>query len=281
MKKTHFLFVALTALLILTTAAITSNESPSLYEKTVIIELDAQQDSAIFTPYSKAWNERWEIDADLKVEGSSLMNYDKYTFSFKERTDNLFTILHPMIINGTIQSYYPFDPESYGSGPKDDGELRFPTLDMASKETFVNSEEIRESFSYFLGKYGPMSDIPLYTEFGEDSIIISEDGTINNVYAPRDFYWHTDESIVKYKLRVKVFLNKKGIEKKRIVEAICPVVHQRNEAYEIVGEEELLWLKFEDIAPTLKKAYFIQENWKPQSYLNYIQEKVNGIDVKK
>lgn len=265
---------------IISSAANNSSESATLYEKIVFIELDFKQDSVLFTPLSKAWSERWTNNADLKVDGSGLMNYDKYQFSFKERKDNLWTILHPMIINGTIQSYYPFDPESYGMGPKDEGELRFPILDLASKETFVNSDKVRENVSYLLGKYGPMSDFPLSTQFGEDSVIITEDGSINNVYAPRDYFWYKDEDIVKYKVRVRILLNKNGVEKKRIIEAICPVVSQINENYEISGEEELLWLKFEDIEPILKKAYFLDENWKPQLYLNYLLQKVKNADVK-
>ena len=281
MKKTHFLFIAFAVLFIATTAAINPTESTSSYEKVVIVELDIDQDSVLFKPNSKAWSEQWTYNADVTLDGSELMNYDKYKFSFKDRKDNLWTILHPMIIDGTIQSYLPSDPDAFGFGPKDDGELRFPILDKAAQETFVNSAEIREIYAFALGSFGPMSDFPLSTEFGEDSIIISEDGMVNYVYAPREYWWHTDEDIIQYKVRVRILLNKKGIEKKRIIESICPVVHQRNEAYEIVGEKELLWFDFKELEPVLKEAYFFQENWKPKSYLTYILEKVNGMDVKK
>lgn len=280
MKKIHYYFIGLFVLFIITVAASNQSESAKLYEKTVFIEIDFKQDSMLFTPYSKAWDDSWVLDADLKVNGSELMNYEKYKFSFKQRKENLWTILHPMIIEGTIQSYYPYDPETYGMGPKDDGELRYPIVDVAKQETFVYSDNIRENLSYMLGRYGVMADSPLSTPFGDDSVAVGADGMVNVVYPPRDFYWHKDKDIVKYKIRVSVFLNKDGIVKKRVIQSICPIVYQLVESSEVKNEEELIWLNFEEITPLLKASYFFDENGKPMSYFNYFMQKVNNADLR-
>lgn len=279
MRKIYYFFLGSFVLFIITSATFNANESTQLYEKIVFLEFDVNQDSILFKPLSKAWGEQWNDDADLTVDGSALMNYEKYQFSFNERKENLWTILHPMIIKGSIQSYYPFDP-TFGFGPSDEGELRYPIVDKVKKETFVNSLSVRENLSYRLGRYGSIMDYPLITQFGEDSVKILADGTVSYVYPPRDYYWYIDEDIAKYKMRVSVLLNKNGVEKKRVIESICPIVYRIDDANEIIGEDELIWLNFQEITPALKKAYFFNEEWKPQSYLNYILEKVKNADLK-
>ena len=277
MRKAHYSFLILLAVFFITSSTITPHESKRLFEKVVFVELNSHDDSVLFTPLSKAWGEFWQISSDVDINGTELMNYDKYTFSFKDRKDNLWTILHPMIINGTVQSYFPYDPESFGLGHSDDGELRYPVAD--ENETFLSSKAVRENLCNLLGQFGPASDVPLVDEWGDPIIVDLEDGTQSFKYPSPDFYWFKDKNITKYKLRISVLLNKKGKEKKRVIKSICPIVEQMSETGK-THTRELIWLDFEELKPFLKSAYYVDSDWKPQSYLNYFLQKVKNAQLR-
>lgn len=280
MKKYHYSFLSLFALLLITSATVKTNESKRLFEKTIFVEVSFNKDSVLFKPLSRAWGEHWNIlSADSNIYGSSLMNSDKYKLSFNDRTDNLWTVLHPMIINGTIQTYCPYNPETFGLGLWDDGELKYPLMDLEKNETFLTSEKARKNLCYLLGRFGPQSDVPLVTQFGDDSVTILPDGTTSFVYRAPKYYWYKDKDIVKYKLRVSILLNKNGKEKKRVIKSISPVVNQLSKTGEITGERELIWLKFEELEPFLKKAHYFDEDWKSVSYLKYFLQKVKNAPI--
>lgn len=282
MKKIYYSLFTVALMFIVTSATISKKEPKPLFEKIVWLELDVlTEDSVLFKPYSKAWKEMWQmIDPYFSIDGTPIINYEKYKFSFENRKDNLFTILHPMIMDGSLQLYSPFDP-SFGMGTKDDGELRYPLNGKVEGEMFVTSEAFRETGCYYLGRFGPQADIPLVNEYGEEIIKVdSITGEFSYVYPPRDYIWHKDEDIIKYKIRVSVLYNKNGIEKKRIIKSIVPIVYLIDGMTgEITGEKELFWLDFEEITPHLKKAYYFDETGKPVSYLKYIQQKVVNIDI--
>tara|TARA_B110000285_G_scaffold124274_1_gene140258 strand:+ start:196 stop:1062 length:867 start_codon:yes stop_codon:yes gene_type:complete len=285
MKKYHYFFLSLFTLFLITSATVKTNESKRLFEKTIFVEVSFNEDSVLFKPLSKAWSGHWNIlSADISFQGSSLMNSDKYKRSFKDRTDNLWTVLHPMIINGTIQSYCPYNPETYGLGLWDDGELKYPLMDQEKNESFLTSEKARENLCFLLGRLGPQSDIPLVNQYGEDSVTVLSDGTAYYLYAAPRYYWYKDRDIVKYKLRVSILFNKNGIEKKRVIKSIAPVVYEIEEnadgSTSITGTRELLWLDFKELKPILKKAYYFDEDMKSVSYLNYFQQKAYNAALK-
>ena len=255
-------------------------ESKRLFEKIVFVEVSFNEDSVLFKPLSKAWEEHWNLSSDISINGSSLMNSDKYKFSFNERTDNLWTILHPMIIDGTIHSYYPYDPLTFGLGNWDGSGLRYPVMEQDENGTFLTSEKTRENLCYLLGRFGRQSDIPLVTQFGEDSVTVLENGSQVHLYPARDYYWYKDKDIVKYKLRVSILLNKNGKEKKRVIKSIAPIINRNSATSEIYREQELVWLDFEELKPLLKKAYYFDEDRKSVSYLNYFLQKVKNAPVK-
>lgn len=281
MKRITILFLSFATLLLITSASISRQSSKKhAFEKIVFLELTVDQDSMLFKPYSKAWKENWTLDPDVFCNGSGVMNYERYKFSFKDRTDNLWTLLHPFIIDGTIHSYYSSDPEWYTVGSSDEGELRYPVMDKERTKTFVSSEDVRNNLSFSLGLLGPVSDFPLVDEYGENIIITDSNGVQSFKYPDPDFYWYDDKAIVKYKLRVRIEVNKKGKEKKRVLEAFCPVVYQFSDNGSILGERDLLWFDAEELKPILKEAYFLEPNWKPVSYWNYITEKVTHTDFR-
>jgi hypothetical protein len=280
MKKIAILSFGLIALMLITSASPNTEQSKKGFEKIVFLELTSDQDSALFQPYSKAWNERWQWSSDVKLGASEMMNVKKYQAAFKDRTDNLWTILHPLVIEGKVHVYYPYAPNTYGMGPMDDGELRFPVMDKERSETFLTSEKLRDELCYFLGKIGPMSDFPLVDEYGDPLTVENPDGTIEYMYPPPEYFWYDDKEIVKYKLRVRIEVNKKGKEKKRVIEAFCPVVNRLNEMGEVVGEYDLLWFEFDELKSTLKENYFLDEKWKPISYRDYMLKKVKNTDFR-
>lgn len=275
MKSFHFALFSLALLFIVTSSTIQQKETPRLFEKTVWLEVDIENDSVLFRPYSKAWEEMWFFsDRNIFFESTPVMNYEKYKFSFNNRKDNLYTILHPKIIDGSLQLYSPYDPQTFGLGSPDDGEMRFPLKGTNANETFLTSDSLRNVLAYYLGRFGPQPDIPLIDEYGEPLIETdSVSGIQMYIYPHRDFMWYDDQSIIKYKLRVRISYNKKGIEKKRTIESIAPIVHQFSHG-QFEGEKELFWLDFNELTPILKDAYYFDATGKPVSYLKHFERKV-------
>ena len=279
MKKIYYYILSLILLFVVTSTTTKQAKGPSTFEKIVWVELDFDNDSVLFSPYSKAWKEMWQIiDPDISVNGTPAMNYEKYKFSFTNRKDNLYTTIHPKIIDGSIQLYSPYDPISFGMGTKDDGELRFPIKGKSSSETFFNSEELRNELCYYIGNFGAMSEIPLVDEYGEPvTKLDSASGLLMYVYPPRDFMWFEDNDIIKYKLRISISYNKKGIEKKRTIKAIAPVINEIDEMTgEIMGEREIFWLNYDELTPTLKEVYYFDVLGKPVTFLKHIQQRVSN-----
>lgn len=272
--------LSLFTLFLVTAAMVKPSESTRLYEKVVFIDVSSSVDSMLFKPSSKAWKELWKTSTNINCGGSDLMNYEKYEASFAGRTDNLWTILHPKIIKGEINAYAPYSPYSYGFGPNDNGELRYPVFNKAKGYTFLESDSVCERISYLLGYYGPMSDVPIVDQYGEDSITISPDGTASYIYPSRDYFWYQDKDIVKYRLRVRVLLSKSGAIKKRIIQSIAPIVNQFNDTGEVSEELEIIWLNFQELKPLLKKAYYFDSDWKPVTYWDFFSQKVREPDFK-
>ncbi|MDG1331367.1 MAG: hypothetical protein P8P74_03510 [Crocinitomicaceae bacterium] len=280
MKKNLYSFIGLFVVFFVTSSTIKTPESERFFEKIIFVEFSANEDSVLFQPYSKAWNEGWNRSSDIYVNGTELMNAEKYKSSFDNHEENLYTILHPMIISGEIQSYSPMDPESYGFGASDGGELRYPIGDTEKNVTFLTSENVRDELCYLLGKFGPLSDIPLVDEFGDPMQALGEDDMPIFVYPPPDYFWHSDKDLIKYKLRVSVLFNKKGKEKQRTIKAISPVVNEFSETGEVIDERELFWLNFEELESTLEAAHFFDENLKSVTYSKYLQEKVKNASIR-
>jgi len=274
MKKSYYSFFGLLTVLFITSVTVKQAKSKRSFEKIIWLETDLNEDSVLFKPYSKAWSFfSWR---------SPMLDYDGYKSSFNNRNDNVWTILHPKIIDGTIQTYFPYDPDD-PFGPGDDGELRFPCLPAPDLNYFTDIQ-YREQMTFFLGLLGPASDIPLTDEYGDPIIVTLPDGTEYYQYPPPDTLWYADKDIIKYKLRVSILFNKNGVEKKRVIKSIAPVVYTMEEAPDgtksITGERELFWLNFKELKPILKKAYYFDEDMKPVSYLKYFQQKAYNAALK-
>lgn len=280
MKKTFLAIFGLILLVFTTSSSLNRMKPAREFEKIVWLELDYNQDSVLFTPYSKAWREMWRyMEADIEIEGAPVMNYAKYTHAFDQRRENLYTLIHPQIINGTIQIYSPYDPMSFGLGVMDDGELRFPLNKNHGTNTFISSDSVRNNYAYYLGMFGPQSDIPMIDEYGEPMIFTdSISGYDMYMYPPRDYIWYEDVDIIKYRIRAKISYNKKGIEKKRTIESIAPIVYSREEG-QIVGEQELFWVNYAEIKPLLKTGYYFNVFGKPITFYEHVELKLKNAII--
>ena len=275
MKKIIYSALSLAFLFVASSLTTLPTGSEKGFTRTSFIVIDIENDSSIFKPYSKAWRDSWPIvDANIQIHGSRLMNAENYQFAFNDRTENLYTLIHPKLISGELTLYSPYDPQMYGLSGFDDGELRYPVKGEKEEDQFLTSETLREKMIYYLGYMGPQSDVPLTDEFGDPITLTRADGSQEFVYPPRDYRWYTDRDIVKYKIRVQEFIKKDGSVKKRVIESFAPIVHQYDDD-KIVGERELFWIDFKEAKKLLKKSYFFNEQGKPITYLKYLQSKLD------
>jgi hypothetical protein len=281
MNKLFLSLAGLTILFSVTSLSLKQSPPPATFEKIIFVEINAKEDSSLFKPYSKAWRDAWHIvDVNLFSNGSELMNAEKYEFAFNGRTENLWTLIHPKLIKGELTLYSPYDPNMLGLSGYDDGELRYPVKGENPDDNFLNSENLRNNMAYYLGWFGPMGDVPLVDEFGEPVIVTLDDGTMEYQYPAPDFDWFRDSDLIKYKIRVRIVLNKNGKEKKRIIEAIAPMTFDLDrDKGEIIGERELLWIDYKELKPMLKEGYFLDKNGKPETYLKYIENKVKTASL--
>lgn len=280
MKKTFFsVFPLLILLFSVSSLNLSKENSKATFEKIYFVEIDGQTDTSLFVPYSKAWMDSWRyIDADLYCGSSEAMNAANYQFAFNGRSENLYTLIHPKLVNGELTLYSPYDPQMMGLSGFDDGELRYPVKGSNADDNFLTSQNLRDEMCYYFGQFGPQASVPLLNQYGDDSTMVLPDGTESYVYPQRDYIWYRDSDIIKYKFRIRLTVDKNGKEKKREIEAFAPVVFEIEEA-QIVGERELFWVDYNQAKTTLTQGYFFDSNRKPVTYLKYIEEKMNSAKL--
>ena len=267
MKKPLLFFttISLSALMLV---SINSNKTGGSYIKNAWSEISYKEDSTLFLPYNKCWNQDWTID------GLYSFDYQNYSKAMEGNKSNLWNVMHEEIIIGNLPIYYPYNPDWFTS--TDEGFLKYPFLEAGSTQNFANHREIRDDYAYALGLFGPESNFPLINTFGEDSTITDDFGNILTVYPPRDYYWFMDVDIIKYQIREDVVINGKGKEKSRRIKSLAPIVNKRDvHTGEILGEEALFWVSFDDLKPILEENFFIdQASGKVISYLDYFSKRM-------
>ncbi len=265
--KTAIVLVFSTTVL-MTVSSFKKSEESKLFQKIVWSEIEINTDSTLFKPYAR-------VHMGDFYSMTENFNYDAYQSFFKERTDNLWYIIHPRIIDGRLMMYSSFDPNNFTY--RDEGDLRFPITDNNDNSNnspvlFMKDPETKEIMLSYLGKW-ETSTVPLMNMNGEDSISYNADGSVNVMYPDPQFVWTSDRDIVKYKVRERVWLNKNGIEKKRMIEAIAPVVYRKDEADVVIGEFETFWINYNSLKPFIKDAYYIDPNGKPNTFLDYFEKR--------
>ena len=111
----HYFSPLFCALVTVGTSFLSVGQEPKVFEKLLFLELDAQRDSVLFMNYSNAWSDSWRyMDKDLSCQGSELMNEAAYKKSFDKRKENLYTLIHPKVLDGSLTLYSPYDPIMFG-----------------------------------------------------------------------------------------------------------------------------------------------------------------------
>lgn len=233
-----------------------------LFVKSSWSEISAKEDSILFLPYSGAWMGIWTY-SDV-IDG---FDHNAYKSSFENKNHNLWTIIHPKIIDGSLKVYSPYDPDNFSYF--DFGGLNFPLVNAGSDSSFYNSKNTRNLLAYYLGEFGEESYVPLTNMWGEDSL----DNNGFNVYPPRPFTWYSETYIIKYKIREDLFLDKNGDVKRREIKSIAPVVYAIDNMGQIKGEKEIFWLDFKELKPILKEKFYLDNDGKPVSFLDYFEKR--------
>lgn len=275
MKKIYYITICLLAFYTISSLNVQEKQTTRLFEKTCFVEIDSQKDSVLFKPYSNAWKQSWSYgDSVLTSNRSMLMSLSYYQAAFANRNDNLWTLLHPKIIHGALTVFSSYDP--YAFQVRDEGQLRFPIKGTNPNDNFITSPDLRDYLSYYLGRLGPQSDFPMSNIYGSDSTIINPDGTESFVYPAADYLWFSDYEIIKYKVRVSMWVDKNGKLKKYSIKSIAPVVPNAVEGRGD-GEHELFWLDYSQVKPFLNEGYFFDSHGKPVTYLSYIEKQVSLV----
>lgn len=177
-----------------------------------------------------------------------------------------------------LESYYDrykfgkseyIEPAKEIKARTDDGYLNYPIFNLKSTENVQNLSYFRNQLQPFYSSIN-ISDIPLYTSYGEDSVDING----NYVLAPNDTIYLQDLDIISYLIKEKVFYNKKGLEKKREIQALAPLAIEKD-IYnpDKILLKEVFWFDFNDLSPLLKEYHYFDRNGNPITYLNYFLEK--------
>ncbi len=277
MKKMNFTLISLAILFSTSSLILSQKKTSRSFEKSIVLEIACNTDSSLFAPYSNAWLESWIYSGTVvESSGTILLDKDKYLAAFTKRNENLWTLLHPQIIQGKLTIYSPYDPGSFTVF--DNGELRYPIKGNGPNDNFLNASVMRDQLCYYLGRFGPQPSFPIVNMNGEDSVLTFPDGSISFVYPPRDYLWYQDKEIVKYKVRIRVIVNEQGKETKRTIQSIAPVVAEQENG-EINNGRELFWLDYNEVKPLLKTGYFFDKQGKPVTYLKYIEGQVRDHKV--
>lgn len=161
---------------------------------------------------------------------------------------SLWTVIRQHVLNGNLQLFSPYNPLMYGLGTWDGDQLKYPINPSQPGLNFYTDSLYREQLTYFFGRLGAQSDIPLTDEFGDPIIVVDADGNEGYKYPPRDTIWYTSQDIVQYRLKEDWFFDKeRSVLDVRII-GIAPVVYKVEEdpngKKNISGMQELFWLYF-------------------------------------
>ncbi len=158
---------------------------------------------------------------------------------------SLWTVIRTHVMNGDLRVFSPYNPINFNT--VDGYQLKYP-VDPEPGMNYYTDSSFRENMVYFLGTLGPESDIALSNSWGEDSVKVNPDGSMEMVYPPRDTIWYTSKDIIQYRVKEDWFMDKeRSVLDVRII-ALAPVVYDIQEDSQgnksIGGMKELFWLYF-------------------------------------
>lgn len=224
-----------------------------------VIELDQKVNAPLFHPYND------------KIPGFDYPNQEIKSALFEVHKGaikwNLWTIIMRNFFNNKLLLYSPYDPEWENN--RDDGFLLYP---VSPSEYGTSSEATYETDSTFrenvlnMGLIGQVYYDPYATPLlswlypDEDSIIYNpKTGFHEAVYPPDDIVLYQDKDIVAYNIKEKWILDENGKVLDKIITAIAPIIIQKDNNGNDVGERELFWLEYTALVELLT-PYYIQLN---------------------
>ncbi len=198
------------------------------------------------------WSRRvWEyIDLREKINQPLYYPMDEITpYAWVRNSSrwSLWTIIRQHVMNGDLRVFSPYNPLSYGLGVWDGDQLKYP-IDPQDGMNFYTDSAFRDEMTFYLGELGPVSDVPLVDDYGENIIIELPDGTQSFQYEDPDTIWYQSKDIVQYRLKEDWFLDKqRSVLDVRII-AMAPVRYKMdvdaNGNKTIAGLQEMFWLYF-------------------------------------
>ncbi|MBD3635954.1 MAG: hypothetical protein HUJ25_01320 [Crocinitomicaceae bacterium] len=214
-------------------------------------------------------NEYPLIRDELRYTGYSKKNLEEHKKVSNYHLWNI--ILYHFLLN-EIEVSLPFDPNWFET--QDRGFLLYP-LNPEIYGTGTNKSYFTDSvYRSYIHKmevigYKDYSSyrVPIQSiQFpGEDSIDVNG----NLVYYSRPTYFYEDKDIIAYKIKESWLLDKKTKVKSKKIDAIAPVVNQRNSYHEIVGQKELFWVNFSSLNEKLKEYFIISEKENDKNIISY------------
>jgi len=199
---------------------------------------------------------------------------------------NIWNILNYHFLKGELTIHTPYDPQWQAT--RDNGFLLFPI----TAEKYGNSKEGNFSTDLKFQKFIIDSEVICVTDYSTEAVAISsilypdEDSIDNNgmtLYYPREIFWYVDKDIILLKLKESWTIDETGTILNKAIDAICPVVNQRDQNGNVIGEKELFWIDYNELTPILENYYILKGNGSKKvfSYKEYFSErKFNATVIK-
>jgi len=159
---------------------------------------------------------------------------------------SLWTVIRTHVMNGDLRIFSPFNPIMEST--LDGYQLKYP-VDPENGMNYYTDSIFREIMNYsYLATLGPESDQALSDMYGDDSMRVNPDGSIEEVYPPQEIFMYTSKDIIQYRIKEDWFMDKeRSVLDVRII-ALAPVVYDIEEDSQgnksISGMKELFWLYF-------------------------------------
>ena len=222
------------------------------------------------------WSRRvWEyIDLREKINQPMYYPLDEITpYAWVRNASrwSLWTIIRQHVMNGDLRVFSPYNPVSYGLGAWDGDQLKYP-IDPQQGMNFFTDSAFRDEMTFYLGELGPVSDIPLVDDFGDNIILDLPDGTQSFKYEDPDTTWYQSDDIVQYRMKEDWFLDKqRSVLDVRII-AIAPVRYDMDEDANgnktIGGLQEMFWLYFPHCRFVFNN-YFVYNEHNDAQWMSY------------
>lgn len=229
-----------------------------------IIERDQKVNNPIFEPSNE--------HVPGFYEGTGRMNLAHFESEKESVKWNLWTIIVYHFIKNDLDLYLPFNPD--WEIQTDNGHLLYPF----TAKRFGNSEDgnfqTDEKFREDAHNYGILGTMhvdpfaaPLKSKIYPDEDSINAEGYA--IYPPSTFVPFSDKDIIKYKIKEDWIVDKNGMVKDKEITAIAPIINMIDHNGQIVGEREIFWLDFNQLATVLSPYFVMMDRYRTERVVSF------------